>query len=326
MILSTIRVGCCCVLSDKEVDMSNLVQNGDFEGGAWQETFDGEVYNEISAPEHWTVFWKEGGEVPHDPRNTQGYRRPECKVISKVRPFLDPPRIHEGEQAWQCFTFFGIHDAGLYQQVEGIEPGTRLRASAWTHAWSNNADNAHESDTSGGGQWNFTQYVGIDPTGGTDPWGETVVWSEPRNVYDVYEELPPVEVEAESETVTVFIRSVVMWPFKHCDVHWDDVRLEVVEPAEPGEPEEPSLEDLELVVEPEQPEVGEVFTVLAQRAAWIASVRLVFDGGEVYRTEPLVLEGEIKWRCITFTPGEYTVRALAGNTLLVDADFIVGPG
>jgi hypothetical protein len=227
--------------------MVNLLQNGDFEGGAWQETFTGEVYNEISAPEHWTAFWKEGGPIEHDPRNTDGYRRPECKVIHKVRPYLEPPRIHEGDQAWQCFTFFGIHDAGLYQQVTGLEPGTRLRASAWTHAWSNDADDAHRSDLSGGGQWNFTQYVGIDPTGGTDPWSAAVVWSEARNVYDVYAQLPPVEVEAESDTVTVFIRSVVMWPFKHCDVHWDDVRLEIVD-APPALPIEPPTSDAIPVV------------------------------------------------------------------------------
>ncbi len=305
--------------------MTNLLQNGDFEGGVWQETFTGQTFNEISAPEHWVVFWREGGvPLPHDPQNPNGYRRPETRVIRRVPPYLDPPRILQGEQAWQCFTFYGIHDAGLYQRVEGIEPGTRLRAAAWTHAWSSNSDNPHQSETSGGGQWNFTQTVGLDPSGGTDPWAESVVWSEPRNVYDAYAQLPPVEVEAEAEAVTVFIRSVVMWPFKHCDCHWDDITLEVVdeEPPEPGpEPPQPpqgppALADIEIAVEPATPRAGEIFNLRVRKAAWIAFVRLTFEGGEVFRAEPEVAGEDLLWRCLAFAPGSYVVQALAGNVPL----------
>ncbi len=213
--------------------MTNLLQNGDFEGGVWQETFNGQRYNEISAPEHWVAWWLEG--VPNSRSDDVPCRRPEARVIRRVPPYLNPPRIHEGEQAWQCFTFFAVHDAGLYQRVEGLTPGTRLRAQAWTHAWSSNSDDPHQSDLDGGNRWNFEQFTGIDPTGGTDPWAASVVWSEPRNIYDVYAPTEPVEVVALGEAVTVFLRSEVQYPLKHCDVHWDAVTLEVV--GEP--PEEP---------------------------------------------------------------------------------------
>jgi len=35
-------------------------------------------------------------------------------------------------------------------------------------------------------------------------------------------------VTAESDAVTVFLRSRVLWPFKHCDAYWDDVALEMI--------------------------------------------------------------------------------------------------
>lgn len=219
--------------------MTNLLKNGGFEDGAWRKTHTGEEVPEISAPEHWVAFWKDG--EPNERSGSVNCRRPECKIIQKEPPFLDPPRIHSGNRAFQCFTFFGVHDAGIYQRVEELKPGATVRATAWTHAWSSNGDDPHHSQTEGGGKWNFEQYVGIDPNGGTDPWSANVIWSEPRNVYDQYEKLPPVEAEVgESGAVTVFLRSTVQYPFKHCDVHWDDAALTVI--ASPEEPEEPAEE------------------------------------------------------------------------------------
>lgn len=213
----------------------NLLKNGGFEGEAWHRTHTGVEIGEVSAPKHWIAFWKDG--EPNERSGDVDCRRPECKVISKQPPFLDPPRIHGGNQAFQCFTFFGVHDAGIYQRVEGLTPGARVRATAWTHAWSSDGDDAHQSDLDGGAQWNFEQFVGVDPNGGTDPWSDSVVWSEPRNVYDEYEQLPPVEAEVgDAGAVTVFLRSTVQYPFKHCDAHWDDAVLKIVgdTPDEPG--------------------------------------------------------------------------------------------
>ena len=78
----------------------NLLQNGNFEGGTGRATFNGQAYGEISVPLGWTAFWDEA----------KG--RPEMKVISAVAPYLDPPRVAEGKQAVQLFTFYRDHDAG----------------------------------------------------------------------------------------------------------------------------------------------------------------------------------------------------------------------
>jgi hypothetical protein len=47
-----------------------------------------------------------------------------------------------------------------------------------------------------------------------------------------------VEAVAEGDTVTVFLRSQTLWPFKHNDAHWDDAYLRVVEePPAPSPPQ-----------------------------------------------------------------------------------------
>jgi hypothetical protein len=298
--------------------MTNLLQNPGFEGGDWRRTYTGVEYGEISVPQGWVAFWKEGGPIPHDPANRDGYRRPECKVIGAVPPFLDPPRVHEGEQAWQCFTFFGIHDAGLYQQVEGVEPGTRLRASAWAHAWSSRDDRADTSDTEGGGKYNFTFRVGIDPWGETDPWSPRVVWSEPVNYYDEYQKIPPVEALAASDAVTVFLRSQVMWRFKHCDAYWDAASLTVVEEPEP-EPITP--EGVE--VRPSHPITRRLFRVVAPGAAASPEASLHFAGGEVLQGPPHPEGEDLFWRCIALGVGEHAVSLRVEGEEVARANFQV---
>jgi hypothetical protein len=166
----------------------------------------------------------------------------------------DPDRMRSGSKGYVNFTFHRMHDAGLYQQVS-VAPGTRLRFTAWAHAWSNHSDNSrpdafpHPDDprwSDGAGYervaWpegsqpptgdpqvdartNVTFWVGIDPTGGTNPLAGTVVWSGGWHIYNGYVQPITAEATAQSGTVTVFIRSRTKWPFKHNDAYWDDAEL-----------------------------------------------------------------------------------------------------
>ncbi|MBN1250091.1 MAG: hypothetical protein JXC32_20670 [Anaerolineae bacterium] len=231
--------------------MQNLLTNGSTDGGWTRRTHTGVEYGEIFVPEGWVAFWWEGGPVAHDLANPDGYGRPEMHVINREAPYLDPPRIHSGERALKLFTFYRIHDAGIYQTVSGITPGTRLRAGGWAHAWSSTQDDPRCSTGANvgcGGIWfdegtpglddgdrNVTFRVGIDPTGAADPWADTVVWGPGRHIYNAYAEIPELEIEAEAETVTVFLRSSVLWPFKHCDAYFDDAYLIAVEVEPPAE-------------------------------------------------------------------------------------------
>jgi hypothetical protein len=75
---------------------------------------------------------------------------------------------------------------------------------------------------------NFTFWVGIDPTGGTNPYAPTVVWGKGAHIYNAYYQVPAVETTALADRVTVFLRSRTLWPFKHNDAYWDDVLLQEV--------------------------------------------------------------------------------------------------
>jgi hypothetical protein len=212
---------------------SQLV-NGGFEAG-WDHT-PVDIYNayglyvytadlgvgEIFVPDGWTAFFRHGPPVAHDDENNVGWAQPEVHVINNVPPFVDPPRVHEGQRALKLFTLYKIHDAGLYQQVN-VPPGTRWRLYGWAHTWTTQADDPYQSTGDPLQAWLL---VGLDPAGGKDPFAPTVVWGEPGHIYDDFAPTPPVEATAEGGTLTVFIRSWVLYPYKHNDVYWDAITLQ----------------------------------------------------------------------------------------------------
>jgi hypothetical protein len=152
-----------------------------------------------------------------------------------------PERVHTGEKSLRLFTVWRKHDAGFLQQIR-VGRGERLRLTAWAHAWSSDDDDGGSegagtdcffaragSDGLNSDLENFTFSIGIDPTGGRDPYADTVVWGWGAHIYNCYHQVPSVETKAKSGTVTVFLRSRTLWPFKHNDAYWDHVRLEILE-------------------------------------------------------------------------------------------------
>lgn len=176
----------------------------------------------------------------------------------EVRDARSPERVMEGDKAILLFTFFRKHDAGFLQQAQ-VSPGTRYRVTGFAHAWSNHQDSNHPDDfphpddptwsegaerdvvawvegsQPGNGQpqqdakANFTFWIGIDPTGGTDPRADTVVWGEGYHIYNGYARQLTVEAVAEADTITVFLRSTTLWAFKHNDAYWDGIQLKAIE-------------------------------------------------------------------------------------------------
>jgi hypothetical protein len=69
--------------------------------------------------------------------------------------------------------------------------------------------------------------IGIDPTGGTDPWSKDVVWSPEKDVYDQFERYE-VQAVARSNKVTVFTYSRPENPMEHNDLYLDDAELAAV--------------------------------------------------------------------------------------------------
>jgi LysM repeat protein len=130
--------------------------------------------------------------------------------------------VRSGSDAQKYFTFFSVHDAGMYQQVPGLTPGTQLRFSIYMQAWA--TDNDY-------GPSNFVQHmgmrVGIDPFGGTNAFSPNVIWGSAFDTFDTWG-LYTVEAAAQSNTVTVFTRSTPLYGSQHNDIYLDDASLVAV--------------------------------------------------------------------------------------------------
>jgi LysM repeat protein len=195
----------------------NLLRNPGFEGAyhAWS------GINEIQVADEWTPWWV--AQQDSDPPEIN--RRPEYKRADGA---LYPNRVHSGSAAQQWFTFHATHIAGMYQQVSGIQPGKRLQFSIWAQAWSSSENDPNVSTDPGV----INLQIGIDPTGNSNPWAGTVVWSGTYNIYDQWIPLS-IDAAAQSGTVTVFMKSAPKYPVKHNDTYWDDAVLAVVRDAPP---------------------------------------------------------------------------------------------
>lgn len=273
----------------------NFVKNGGFEAD-WGEgnshrcliiPKDGAPYEQdvgnIFTPPEWVTWFH------HDPGK---WDQPEVRDAWKTG---DARRVHSGQKGMLLFTFGRGHDAGFFQQVQ-VAPGTQLRLTTWAHAWSNHKDKSqpekfpHPDDgnwSEGAGygagfrlegeapddNWrNFTFSVGIDPTGGTNPLADTVVWGQGAHIYNEYAQVPPAEATAQADTVTVFLRSKTLWPFKHNDAYWDDAELVVADGDGGGEVV--VAPEVNLSHRPANPKVGETVTIEARSLTGLTGVSL----------------------------------------------------
>jgi len=137
-----------------------------------------------------------------------------------------PHSISGNSQKWGSSYY--VYIAGVLQQVGGIVPGTRLQFSANTQAF--NCSN----DKGCFGPFGRVGYsyepgdnnlrVGIDPTGGTNPFSTNIVWSAPANPLDAFT-LQSVEAVAQSDKVTVFVWSAPQYAQKHLETFVDNASL-----------------------------------------------------------------------------------------------------
>jgi len=245
--------------------MTNLLLNGDFTDEGWshdalickpgEDPLPAEIGN-IFSPADWVTWFR------HEPGV---WDQPE------VRDARSEDRLYDGHKAVLYFTFYRKHWGGLMQQVP-VEAGRRYRLAAWAHDWSNSQNGPHVDDPKwsegpgyGAGylspplaegatppagspgttdDWrNFAFNVGLDPNGGVNPFNASIRWGTGASIYNVYDQVPAVEVEATGPVMTVWLRSRTLWPFKHNDAYWGAALLEEVE--EEPEPPEPELRQYE---------------------------------------------------------------------------------
>jgi len=177
--------------------------------------------DEVQVANGWRGWWREPSFPNYPPTcdNCIAWHRPEWR---EAAPFSN--RIHSGSNAQKYFTFFSVHEAGMYQQVSGIISGQRLRFSVYMHAWSSNGGILTSTTKDN----DMSLKVGIDPSGGADPFSSRIVWSNPTNVWDNWA-LFTVEAVAQGSTVTVYTYSKPRWGMEHNDVYVDDASLVVVD-------------------------------------------------------------------------------------------------
>jgi len=240
----------CCLLFATPVTAqqgpTNLLVNGDFEWWDWNVRSwplqDG--ISEIQVCPGWRAFYVDT--PPAGVTAPESWKRPEFRD-AKTAEFSY--RVRSGSLAQKYFTFGGQHQAGLYQQVSGIVPGTPLRFSVYMQTWGCMAGTDSWNICPTGEKSNnpppMHTRAGIDPTGGTDPWSPGVIWSPEINAYDVWT-LFQVEAVAENSTVTVFTYSFADW-FDHVfrinnDVYIDDASLIALNEVLPTATQPPATE------------------------------------------------------------------------------------
>ncbi len=182
--------------------------------------------DEVQTAQGWFGWWRQPDSSPNYPsrcdlpsseRICKIWHRPEWR---EAAPYAN--RIRTGTNAQKYFTFWSVHEAGMYQRVTGIKPGAKLQFSAYMSAWSTATAESLTSE----GQQTMTLKVGIDPYGGTDPFSPNIVWSAPGDSYDTFAQFT-VQATAAANAVTVFTYSQPVYPLQHNDVYVDDAALVV---------------------------------------------------------------------------------------------------
>lgn len=155
-------------------------------------------------------------------------------VNPEYKPAEFSDRVRSGSRASQYFSFWSTHKAGLRQTVTVPENAT-VTFSIWGFAWMTEQDGTNVSD----GNATPNMRVGIDPTGGTNPYSANVIWGGFQQTKDFYA-LFSVQAQAQGSQVTVFTFSAPdvnpaspEYGFKHTDVYWDDAVLTTGEAAPP---------------------------------------------------------------------------------------------
>ena len=208
----------------------NLLKNPGFEGitcrpgsepGWCLDNWTRDAHDDIFTPQGWVTWWRKGGE----------YVQPEVKTIPNVAPYTgELPRIRSGNYAVFLLNMWRLQDAGLYQVVTGIEPGTMVQFSAHAHGWS--CDSDQDMGYSCGDPWNQWFQVGIEPNGVADPFSPGVAWSADQLSADHYSLIGPISAQVGAgSSVCVFLRSQTKWGYKFQGAYWDDASLVVTTPG-----------------------------------------------------------------------------------------------
>lgn len=147
---------------------------------------------------------------------------PDYRQANPGNAFPYRARGGDHDNAQQLFTTYATFHGGVFRKVP-VTPGTIIEGRAWAMGWGSDDDDPLSYAE---GQ-EMRMRIGIDPTGGTAPFANTVIWGgvhEHAN-NNQWHEVPAVRVTAENGEITIFLAAYPRWPTKHNDVYFDDVTL-----------------------------------------------------------------------------------------------------
>jgi LysM repeat protein len=215
----------------------NLLVDGDFEAPApwpWQDGI-----GEVQVGPGWRAWYLDVApsyvQVPANCLDSKQryhcyWMRPEFR--DNVAASFEN-RVRSGMRSQKYFSFGRMHEAGLYQRVGGVTPGSTVRFSIYIQAWQcSNIDKCGKNGTHSDAPADMHLRVGIDPYGGDNPFSSNIVWGPEQEAFDRWVEFA-VETQAQADTVTVFTHSRAEWGWARVenDVYLDDASLVVVQPT-----------------------------------------------------------------------------------------------
>lgn len=197
-------------------------------------------------------------------------------------PHRAQPEVHGGTASLNLSGGYITFTAAVYQQVV-VERGTPLTASAW--AWLHSCNLARDRDDNivGGicdssAESGARVQVGIDPNGGVNPLDSDVVWSEPAEPHDRWEQIS-VEATATGPVVTVFLYGTQDRPSDLNNLYWDDAALTTTSaantPATP--PVTPSASSIGPLATPLAPAEVTAAAVTADHSLYVVQPGDTFD-------------------------------------------------
>jgi LysM domain len=209
LLLAVFLAGSPLAASSVAAQSANLLVNPGFEGlyarqccetssnfAAWT------PLERINVSYGWTAFWIEpDASHPNKCDGCTPWSRPEYVASTFVR---------NGTNSQSWFLAYSVNEAGVYQRV-AVTPGQRLQFSTYLYGYTNPGNN-------------IDMRVGIDPTGGTNPYSSNVVWSPGYAALNSWL-LFAVEATAQAPAVTVFIYARPNWAYPSSAIYTDDASL-----------------------------------------------------------------------------------------------------
>ncbi|WKZ30723.1 MAG: hypothetical protein QY318_02645 [Candidatus Dojkabacteria bacterium] len=200
---------------------SKAVAEAGMMNGTFEEGFTQQGRSELETPNYWHPWYE------HQCHGTCGIF--ECRSGPEFcRAPEFKPTEGQGGTVSKHFATYSTQHAGIYQRIHLGQGGTnivefRAKGGAFTELTPDERESGMLMIHNTKGR------IGIDPTGGIDPFSSNIIWSEwkdfPNGGASGEFVALTVETSTRSEFITVFTAGNNQYPYRTVDVYWDNAEL-----------------------------------------------------------------------------------------------------